>query len=560
MGRKIIVIGGVAAGTKAAAKAKREDPNSEVIIFTKEEYISYSGCGLPYFIGKVVQSKDHLILRTPQEFKHSLGIDVYTKHEVIDVDKQNKKVIVKDLSTNNIKEYFYDKLIIATGASPVKPNIEGINLKRVFTLRSVGDALKIREILDNDPPKNPVIVGGGFIGLELAENLKERGFDVKIIEVADQILPGYDFEIAKLVEKYLIEEKGVKVFTSKKIVKILGNEEQEVSKVLLDSGEEIETDLLIWSAGIRPNVELAKKIGIEIGSTGAIRVDKYMRTNIEDIYSAGDCCETTNLVCNKPTWVPLGSTANKMGRVAGNNVVYDNEENFESFEGVLGTNILKLFSLTIAKTGLSERQAREEGFEVESVIVPSDDKAHYYPTSKMVILKLIADKKTGRILGAQGIGEGTVDKFIDIIASFIYLNGTVWGLSKVDLAYSPPYSMALSSVIVTANVMKNKLTGKLKGINPYELYKRIKEGDKNLLLVDVRTEPEFVISSIPGSINIPLDELVEKVDMIDKNKEIVLICGLGKRAYQAYTKLRSFGFTNLKILDGGLKAYPFELI
>lgn len=559
MGKRIIIVGGVAAGTKAGSKAKREDPSSNVIIFTNEEYISYAGCGLPYFIGGLIPSKDHLIVRTPQDFKHDMGIEVYTKHEVINVDTKNKKIIVRDLSNNTLKEFFYDKLILATGAYPVKPNIEGFSLKKIFTLRSISDALKIREILDNTPPKKPLIVGGGFIGLEIAENLKERGFDVTILEVMDQILPGYDFEIAKLVEKYLLEDKNIKIITRRKITKFIGNEKQEVSKALLDNEEILDTDLVIWSAGVKPNTDLAKKIGVELGITGAIKVDKYMRTNIKDIFAVGDCVEIYHLVCKKPSFIPMGSTANKMGRVAGINVISNDESSYESFEGVLGTNILKLFNLTIGKTGLSEKQAKEEGFDVISVIVPSNDKAHYYPNSKNVILKLIGDKKTGRILGAQGIGEGTVDKFIDIIASFIYLGGTVDQLSKVDLAYSPPYSMALSSVIVTANVLKNKIQGKLYGINPKELHERIKKKDNNILLIDVRTEPEFIIGAIPGSINIPLNELMEKVDSLDKEKEIILICGLGRRAYQAYTRLKSLGFKNIKILDGGIKAYPFEL-
>lgn len=559
MSKKIVVIGGVAAGTKAAAKAKREDPTCNVIIITNEEYISYAGCGLPYFLGKIVPSSEHLIVRTPQEFKHELGIDVLTRHMVYDLDVNAKKVYVRDLTENKEKVIDYDKLIIATGASPIKPKIEGIDLKRVFVLRSITDALSIRELLDNNQVKSPIIVGGGFIGLEVLENLFERGLKPKIVEATNQILPGYDIEIAKLLEKYLTNEKGIEIYTERKIIKFIGNEKGEVKAVELDDGKILETDLVIWSAGVRPNVELARKVGIDIGITGAIKVDKYMRTNIPDIFAAGDCCETTHLVCNKPVWIPMGSTANKMGRVAGQNVIVENEEDYESFEGVLGTNILKIFNYTVAKTGLSEKQAREEGFSIETAIVPSNDKAHYYPSSKTIIIKLIAEKNTGRILGAQAIGEGVIDKPIDIIASFVYLKGTVEDLSKIDLAYSPPYSMAMSSVIVTANVLKNKLKGKLKGINPQELYEKLKNRDDNLLIVDVRTEPEFMISSIPNSINIPLNEIIEKANTLDKDKEIILVCGLGRRAYQAYTKLRALGFKNIKILDGGLKAYPYEV-
>lgn len=555
MDKKIIVIGGVAAGTRAASKAKREDPTCSVTIITNEEYISYSGCGLPYFIGKVVPSSEQLIFRTPQEFKHNQGIDVLTRHLVYDIDPINKKVYVKDLTENKEKVMDYDKLIIATGASPIKPKIEGINLKRIFVLRSISDALNIRELLDENKVIKPLIVGGGFIGLEVLESLFERGLQPTVIEATNQILPGYDIEIAKLLEKYLVKEKEIKIITERRIIRFLGNERGEVKAVELDDGNIINTDLVVWSAGVRPNVEIAKKAGIEIGNTGAIKTDKYMRTNIPDIFAAGDCCETTHLVCNKPVWIPMGSTANKMGRVAGHNVVTDNEKYYESFEGILGTNILKIFNYTVAKTGLSEKQAKEEGFNLESVIVPSNDKAHYYPNSKIIIIKLIADKNTGRILGAQAIGEGVIDKPMDIIASFIHLKGKVEELSKIDLAYSPPYSMALSSVIVTANVLKNKLKGKLKGINPRELYERLKK--ENLTIVDVRSEYEFMTLSIPGSINIPLNEISEKAHILDKRKEIILVCGIGLRSYQAYTRLKALGFKNIKILDGGLKAYPY---
>lgn len=555
MDKKIIVIGGVAAGTRAASKAKREDPTCSVTIITNEEYISYSGCGLPYFIGKVVPSSEQLIVRTPQEFKHNQGIDVLTRHLVYDIDPINKKVYVKDLTENKEKVMDYDKLIIATGASPIKPKIEGFNLKRIFVLRSISDALNIRELLDENKVVKPLIVGGGFIGLEVLESLFERGLQPTVIEATNQILPGYDIEIAKLLEKYLVKEKEIKIITERRIIRFLGNERGEVNAVELDDGNIINTDLVVWSAGVRPNVEIAKKAGIEIGNTGAIKADKYMRTNIPDIFAAGDCCETTHLVCNKPVWIPMGSTANKMGRVAGHNVVTDNEKYYESFEGILGTNILKIFNYTVAKTGLSEKQAKEEGFNLESVIVPSNDKAHYYPTSKIIIIKLIADKNTGRILGAQAMGEGVIDKPMDIIASFIHLKGKVEELSKIDLAYSPPYSMALSSVIVTANVLKNKLKGKLKGINPRELYERLKK--ENLTIVDVRSEYEFMTLSIPGSINIPLNEILEKAHILDKRKEIILVCGIGLRSYQAYTRLKALGFKNIKILDGGLKAYPY---
>ncbi|MDK2918665.1 MAG: hypothetical protein PWQ37_1398 [Candidatus Petromonas sp.] len=548
MNQKVLVIGAVAAGTKTAAKLKRENPNFDITVITKDEYISYAGCGLPYYIGGVIEEKKELVVKTPEDFKLITGIDVLINHEAIDIDKENKKVKVKVLATGEVKDFHYDKLVIATGASPFVPPIEGIDLERVFTLRRVEDALAIREAVESGEIKKAVVVGGGFIGLETAENLFDRNIEVSIVELAPHILPGFDEEIALYAQNYMTE-KGVNILTSEKVVSIKGK--GKVEKVVTDK-REIEADLVIMSVGVKPNVGLAKKLGIEIGTTRAIKVNQHMETNIPDVYAVGDCAETTNLITGKPAWYPMGSTANKMGRVAGINM--NDPEEKDSLKGVLGTTVVKLFGLNAAKTGLSERDAKKEGYDVVSVIVPGNDKAHYYPGYRMIITKLIADKNTHKVLGAQVIGEGVVDKPIDIIATAITLGAKVEDLEKLDLAYAPPFSMAMATTIVAANVLLNKLKGKIETISPVQLKDKLDE----VVVLDVRDEASNMICSIPGCINIYSEELSMKAEELDKNKETVLVCKIGKNAYLSYLQLKEMGFKNVKVLEGGMAAYPYK--
>lgn len=548
MNQKVLVIGAVAAGTKTAAKLKRENPNFDITVITKDEYISYAGCGLPYYIGGVIEEKKELVVKTPEDFKLITGIDVLINHEAIDIDKENKKVKVKVLATGEVKDFHYDKLVIATGASPFVPPIEGIDLERVFTLRRVEDALAIREAVESGEIKKAVVVGGGFIGLETAENLFDRNIEVSIVELAPHILPGFDEEIALYAQNYMTE-KGVNILTSEKAVSIKGK--GKVEKVVTDK-REIEADLVIMSVGVKPNVGLAKKLGIEIGTTRAIKVNQHMETNIPDVYAVGDCAETTNLITGKPAWYPMGSTANKMGRVAGINM--NDPEEKDSLKGVLGTTVVKLFGLNAAKTGLSERDAKKEGYDVVSVIVPGNDKAHYYPGYRMIITKLIADKNTHKVLGAQVIGEGVVDKPIDIIATAITLGAKVEDLEKLDLAYAPPFSMAMATTIVAANVLLNKLKGKIETISPVQLKDKLDE----VVVLDVRDEASNMICSIPGCINIYSEELSMKAEELDKNKETVLVCKIGKNAYLSYLQLKEMGFKNVKVLEGGMAAYPYK--
>lgn len=550
--QKLIVIGAVAAGTKAASKAKRENPNMDVKIFTMEEHISYAGCGLPYYIGGVIKEKNELVVRTPEIFKKEQDIDIFIKHEVTKVDANSKKVYITNLDTQEKLEYEYDKLVIATGASPIKPPLENISLKNIFTLRSVTDAFSIRELVDAGKVQKAVVVGGGFIGLEVAENLKHRGVDVTLIELAPHVLPPFDEEIALLAQAHMMD-KGVNIITCEKVLGFEGN--IKVSKVKSTAGD-FDADIVVLSIGVRPNVKLAVDAGIELGVTGAIKVDKYMQTNIKDIFAVGDCAENFNLVTNLPAWYPMGSTSNKTGRIAGHNVV--NGDNMVSLDGVLGTTVVKLFDMNAAKTGLSERDAKKAGMDIETILVPATDKAHYYPGNKAIITKFIIEKSSHRILGAQIIGNGVVDKPIDIIATAMTLNAKIEDLTKLDLAYAPPFSMAMGSTIMAANVMLNKLNGKIDTITAIELQEKIKNNLVNI--VDVREEVEFFISAIPGSINIPLSLLKSKSGELDKSKEsIVLICKVGKRAFLGYLDLKQQGFENIKVLEGGINAYPYKV-
>lgn len=551
--QRLVVIGAVAAGTKAASKAKRENPNLDVKIFTKEEHISYAGCGLPYYIGGVIKEKNELVVRTPDVFKKEQDIDIFIKHEVTRIDTDAKKVFVTNLDTQQQMEYGYDKLVMATGASPIKPPLENIDLKNIFTLRSVTDAFEIRDLVDAGKVKKAVVVGGGFIGLEVAENLKHRGVDMTLIELAPHVLPPFDEEIALLAQAHM-KDKGVNIITGEKVLGFAG-QDGFVTKVKSTAGD-FEADIVVLSIGVRPNVKLAVEAGIELGVTGAIKVDKHMRTNIENVFAVGDCAENINLVTKQPAWYPMGSTSNKTGRIAGYNVVNTNQ--MDSLEGVLGTTIVKLFDINAAKTGLSERDAKKLGYDIDTMMIPATDKAHYYPGNKPIITKLIVDKNTHKMLGAQVIGTGIVDKPIDTIATAMTLGAKLEDMTKLDLAYAPPFSMAMSSTIMAANVMLNKLNGKVDSITSLELQNKLK--NDTVHIVDVREEEEFFISAIPGSTNIPLNDLMSKKNQIDCSKEtVVLVCKVGKRAFMAYLKLKELGFDKIEILEGGISAYPYEV-
>lgn len=447
---RIVIIGGVAAGTKAAAKARRVNPNAEIILYQDEANISYSACGMPYVISGVISDPDQIVIRKPQDFIKD-NIHVFVRHHVTGIDAQQKSVTVKNLETGTIESVNYDSLILATGARPIIPSVPGIELKGVHTLRSSTDLELFTAELQSQKPKQAVIIGAGYIGLELAESLKALSIQTTIIEKAERILPQFDADMAQLVRDHLLEQ-GVTLLLNDGLVSIQG-ENDHVSFVMTESGLSIAADLVIIAIGIKPNVQLTEGAGIELGKSGAIAVNERMETSLSSVFAAGDCCESFSRITGKPFWLPLGDIANLQGRVAGENAAGGNA----GFTGMLGTAIFKTFEMNVSMTGLSEKSARDAGYDPVSLIVTQLDRARYFPGGKKIHLKLIADKRDGKILGAQAIGAGAVDKVIDIVATSLLGNLTCGDLENADFAYSPPFSAVLSPVIVAAGALNAKL-------------------------------------------------------------------------------------------------------
>jgi NADPH-dependent 2,4-dienoyl-CoA reductase/sulfur reductase-like enzyme/rhodanese-related sulfurtransferase len=551
MKKRLVVIGGVAAGPKAAAKARRGDPEMEIVIYQEEDEISYAGCGLPYFVSGLIKQREELISRTPGKFALD-GIRVKKHHRIEAIDVKNRTVSGRNLDGDIVFTDHFDRLVLATGAQSIRPKIEGIDLGNVYYLRSIFDADHILLSLREDTIQNVVIAGGGYIGLEMAESLIGLGKKVTLVELAPQILTLFDEDFASILHLYL-EKKGVQIFTSEGIKAIRGREGR-VTRVQT-AVRDVEADAVLMSLGVRPQVELAKRAGVRIGETGAIWVNEKMETSVEGIYAAGDCAETIHLLTGKRTWVPLGSTANKQGRVVGTNVCGGNS----TFPGVLGTTIFKAFDFNVAKTGLNMKEAEREGFRPIEAIVRGFDRAHYYPGKKESTLKVIADQETGRILGGQAIGDGSSDKFIDILAMALHAKMDCRTLATVDLAYAPPFSPALSPVIVAANVLMNKLEGKIKGIRASEVKEKLETSGADFQLLDVREASEVKEKRIPGSVWIPLGELGKRVGELDRNREIAVHCESGLRSYKACLKLKQAGLENVKNVDGGMLCWCYDL-
>ncbi|CEP81078.1 FAD-dependent oxidoreductase [Paraclostridium sordellii] len=532
---KVLVIGGVAAGTKTAAKLKRENRDLDVTLITKGENISYAGCGLPYYVGGVIENKSDLIVNTPKSFSDLTQVEVKTGIEALSIDRDKKIVNAINLNNNEEVKFNYDKLVIATGADPVKPPIEGIDLEGVYYMRTPNDAIAVREVVENDNIKRAVVVGGGFIGLEVAENLHEMGVKTTLVEAMDHIMPGFDDEVCSYVEDELMEN-GIMVLTGERLISIEGD--NKVKKVRTDK-RAMKADMIVMAVGIRANTKIASDCGLELETNKTIKVNEYMQTNDEDIYAVGDCVTVKNILSGKPTWSPMGSSANKEGRCVAKTISGEKTP----FNGVLGTGIVKLLNLNAARTGLTEKDAKDSGYEVESVIVPIDDKAHYYPDSKMIIIKLIADKNSKRVLGAQIFGEGNVDKQIDIVVTAITFNATISDLQNLDLAYAPPFSTAIHPLGHVANVLLNKIDGAVKIVR----YNDFIENQEDYKLADVNKT-----SQLEGIPFIDLATLNGKLDGFDYDDKILLVCARGKRAYLAYNRMKHFGYKDVQILEGGL--------
>lgn len=552
---RIVVVGANAAGAKAASKAKRINPEAEVTLVDRGNFISYGACGIPYYVADEVSTIEALmstpvgVIRNPVFFQKVKGVAVRINTEVIGIDRGTDTIHLLDRATSKTSSLSYDRLILATGSSPVIPPISNIDLPNIFTVKSIEDAQALKA--QAAAGKRACIVGGGLIGLETAEALKQKGMQVTLVEMRDQLLPGIlDQEVAFFVERHL-KMKGITVLTGSAVTGFDGDKAVEQVRI----GKEIlATDLVVLAPGVTPNVELARCAGLEIGVSGAIAVDTTLRTSDPKIFACGDCCETTHLVTGKKVHVPLGSTANKQGRVAGINAAGGEA----TFAGVLGTSILRVFNINAGKTGLSETEAIAAGFDCETVLSPAPDKAHFLPGAKPIVLKLIADRASGRILGLQAAGEGAVDKRLDAAATAITFHATAERLAQVDLAYAPPFSAAMDNLIVAADILKNKLAGHARGISAREVKRKMDQGD-DFILLDVRSPAEHKEVGIAGARLIPLGMLREKLEELPRDKEIIAFCKISLRGYEAQRILQGAGFEDTKFLDGGVAAWPYPL-
>ncbi|MFA5079826.1 MAG: FAD-dependent oxidoreductase, partial [Dehalococcoidia bacterium] len=549
-GLKIVIIGGGACGPKTAARARRLDAEAQITMVQDEELISYAGCGLPYYISDVVKSRNSLLVRDAAAFKKISNVDVLTGTRVDRIDRSTHKINVTSLAESRQYSIAYDKLVIATGANPVFPPIKGIDLKGVHVLKRVPDADEIRALINESASKKAVVVGAGLIGVEMIEALSARGMNVTVVEALDKILPGIlDEEISDLLADHLVS-KGVTLKLGQKVVEFRG-EGNKVSHTITDK-ETLEGDVVIFAIGVRPNSKIAKDAGLEIGPYGDIAVNDSLQTSDPDIYAGGDCVASTSIVTGKKTFVPLGSTANKHGHVIAANITGGSEK----FGGIVSTACVKVFDLNTGRVGLGEKQAIEAGFNVVTALVPGPDKPFYYPGNKEIIFKLIVDRKTGRILGGQGTGPGEVIKRIDVLATAITMGMTVDTLADLDLAYAPPYNTALDVLHHAANLVRNKLEGRIEGISPAAAKKKIDSGD-DFVLLDVRSKYEADQTWIeaPQSHLMPQHRLYQDMHKLNKEKETVVMCRRGGRAYQACCALKGAGFKDAKFVEGSLTCW-----
>lgn len=539
---RILMIGAVAAGTSAAAKARRNDDNAEIVIYEKDKDISYSGCGLPYYIGGEIDDIAELTPRDSIFFKKKYNIDVLTEHEVLKIDIEAKMITVKNMKTGDVFIDKYDKLVVATGAAPFVPNIEGINGDHVFFLRNVQNARNIRSFIAERKPKHAVIAGTGFIGFEMLENLMAQGLKVTIVEKQNKITPNLDEDMAAYLESALVK-KNISIIKSAGIVTIQND------KVVLEDGREIECNMVIMATGVKPNVALAKEAGIEIGVTGAIKVNNKMQTNFKDVYSCGDCIETFSSITGKPVYRPLGSTANKTGRIAGDTLTGGTLE----YRGNLSTAIFKLFDLTIASTGLSEREAIADGYEVVTCHNIKPDKPEYFHGKEMII-KAIADKSTQKLLGVQIVGYEGVDKRIDVFATLITYSAKVDDLFHLDLAYAPPFSTTKDPVHYTGMILDNALNKNRPIITAKEAQSLVEKGEK-IQVIDARINKQYEESHVDTAVNIPQDKLREELKDLDKDVLTITYCNKGVTGNAAQNILMNHGFNKVYNLSGGHKFY-----
>ena len=539
--KKTLIVGGVAGGASTAARLRRLDENAEIIMFERDEYISFANCGLPYYIGEVIKDRDKLLVQTPESMNARFNIDVRNNSEVVAIDI-NKKVVTVNSKARGTYEESYDYLVLSPGAKAIKPNIEGINSDRIFTLRNIPDTDNIKAYVDKKKINSAVVIGGGYVGVEMAENLKERGLDVKLVEAAPHILAPFDTDIVLNVEKE-ISDNGVEIILNDG-VKAFRDTENGI-EMTLNSGAKLSTDIIILAIGVFPDTKFAKDAGIKVGPKGHILVNDKMETSAEGVFAVGDAIEVIDFINKSNTAVPLAGPANKQGRIAADNIAGLNT----TYKGTLGTAILKVFGLTAASTGNNERTLTRLNIPYKVIFVHPVSHASYYPAALPMTLKLIFNDE-GKILGAQGVGYDGVDKRIDVLAAVIRLGGTVDDLTELELSYAPPFSSAKDPVNMAGFVAQNVLAGRMDVLTTDEFMAYDRE---NTTVLDVRTEIEFDNGHIEGAINIPVDSLRERIGELDKNKEIIEYCQVGLRGYVASRILTQKDF-KVKNLTGGYKS------
>ena len=537
---KTIIIGGVAGGATAAARLRRLDEKAEIIILERGEYVSFANCGLPYYIGGVITDRQDLTLQTPQSFKARFHIDVRVLNEAVKISPATKTVTVKNLRTGETYQETYDNLILSMGAEPIRPNIEGADGSNVFTLRNIPDTLKIKNYIDTAKPRSAVVIGGGYIGVEMAENLVEAGLKVAIVELADHLIAPLDFDMAADVHRY-IKSKGVALYLNNGVKAINGH------TVILQNGE-ITADMIILSVGVRPETAIAKDAGIELNPRGSIVVNNKMQTNIPNIYAVGDAVEVEDFITKKPAFIPLAGPANKQGRIAADNIA-----GYESvYTGTQGSAVLKLFDMTVATTGLNEKAAQAAGIDYDKTYTYSASHATYYPGAAQMSVKALWDKKTLKLIGAQIVGFDGVDKRMDVLATAIRFGAKITDLTTLELCYAPPFGSAKDPVNMLGFVAENIVSGKLKQFFWHDVENLPRDG--SVFQLDTRTPYEVMQGKIDGFVNIPLDSLRQRINEIPKDRPVYVHCHSGLRSYLACRILTGNGYDCYN-LAGGWRLY-----
>lgn len=543
---KILIIGGVAGGATAAARLRRMDEKAEIVLFERGEYVSYANCGLPYYIGGTIGERDRLFVQTAEGFVNRFNIDIRVKSEVTQIDTNSKKVTVHNHTDDSKYTESYDKLIISTGAEPIKPPLPGIDDKRIFSLRNVPDMDRIKKYIDTHNPGRAVVIGGGFIGLEMVENLHDAGLEVCVIERGDQVMTPIDFPMAAHVHQHL-KSKHVDLYLNENVTGFKPSD-NEIS-VNMESGKSIPADMIIFSIGVRPETKLAKEARLELGPLGGIKVDQYMQTSAPDVYALGDAVEVYNPVIKKYALIPLAGPANKQARIVADNIL---EGNKNTYCGTIGTSIAKVFDITVAATGASSKLLNREGIPHVSSYTHGSSHAGYYPDALPLSIKINFSPADGRLLGAQIVGFDGVDKRIDLFAQVIKKEGTIYDLQEIEHAYAPPYSSAKDPVNMAGYVAENILKGKVRILQWDSLPQRLSEG---VILIDTRTAEEYEMGHIEDAVNIPVDEIRNRLKEIPKDKPLIVYCAVGLRGYLASRILMQHGYADVYNLSGGYKTY-----